>query len=246
MEIVFFNNSKDSDFENSVYPVKPASDFIPEWYMNIPLTGDGKELGFVNGVTNATVRKCVPFLDAMTAGYIIQLANDVHVSRQEATTADGEFKSDVPYYSWGMGNEIQFHDFKQAFGHPGNKAGYPIPKFISSWSIFTPPGYSCFFTHPFNRSDLPFRIMDGIVDTDEYHTPVNFPFTLVDPNFKGLIKAGTPIAQIIPFKRDSWKMSLGVGQEAKYKKETNWSIQSLRRLAHNGYRKLFWAKKEFK
>jgi hypothetical protein len=51
--------------------------------------------------------------------------------------------------------------------------------------------------------------LPGVVDTDEYIAPVNFPFVLNDINFEGLIPAGTPMAQVIPFKRDSWKMVFG-------------------------------------
>jgi hypothetical protein len=53
--------------------------------------------------------------------------------------------------------------------------------------------------------------MPGIVDTDTYNAAVNFPFVLNEPNkFEGLIPAGTPIAQVIPFKREFWEMSIGV------------------------------------
>ena len=45
-----------------------------------------------------------------------------------------------------------------------------------------------------------------MVDTDKYPIPVHFPF-LLKKNFEGLIKQGTPIIQVIPFKRESWKSS---------------------------------------
>ena len=47
-----------------------------------------------------------------------------------------------------------------------------------------------------------FTIMDGIVDTDSYNALVNFPFFLNDWSYEGLIPAGTPMAQVIPFKRE--------------------------------------------
>jgi hypothetical protein len=54
-----------------------------------------------------------------------------------------------------------------------------------------------------------FTILDGVVDTDKYTAPVNFPFVLNDWKFEGLIPAGTPVAQVIPFKRDSWEIEIG-------------------------------------
>lgn len=85
--------------------------------------------------------------------------------------------------------------------------------------------------------------MPGIVDTDKYASPVNFPFILNDIKFTGLIPAGTPIAQVIPFKRDSWKMNFGS------EKEITASIKSdktLKRKFFDVYRNTFWSSKDFK
>ena len=85
--------------------------------------------------------------------------------------------------------------------------------------------------------------MPGIVDTDKYVSPVNFPFILNDIKFTGLIPAGTPIAQVIPFKRDSWKMNFGS------EKEITASIKSdktLKRKFFDVYRNTFWSSKDFK
>jgi hypothetical protein len=41
------------------------------------------------------------------------------------------------------------------------------------------------------------------VDTDEYVNETNIPALLLDDDFEGIIEAGTPLVQVIPFKRDS-------------------------------------------
>ena len=76
-------------------------------------------------------------------------------------------------------------------------------KWTVPWSIETPKGFSLLFTHPLNRMELPFVTMSGIVDTDEYECPVNLPF-LIREGFMGVIPKGTPIAQVIPIKREKW------------------------------------------
>ena len=48
-----------------------------------------------------------------------------------------------------------------------------------------------------------------MVDTDTFTAPVHFPMVLTDIKFEGLIPAGTPIAQIVPFQRESWTMEIG-------------------------------------
>ena len=47
--------------------------------------------------------------------------------------------------------------------------------------------------------------MAGIIDLDEGMYNGNIPF-FINGNFTGVIDQGTPIAQIIPFKREDWKI----------------------------------------
>jgi hypothetical protein len=76
-------------------------------------------------------------------------------------------------------------------------------KWLSNWHVKTPRGYSSLILHPINRLDLPFYSFSGIVDTDKHPMVINFPFVL-RKGFDGKIEAGTPMVQIIPFKRDRW------------------------------------------
>ena len=55
-----------------------------------------------------------------------------------------------------------------------------------------------------NRFDLPFYTMSGIVESDIWGLPVFTAFFL-QKDFIGVIPKGTPIFQIIPFKRDDWE-----------------------------------------
>lgn len=187
------------------YKPQPASKFIPEWYKDMPSyfnkdTNEKSDTPIPNGIT---IKKCMPVFDSITSGYIIPTPVDLFVSTV----------NDAPWYEWPSHGFIDFHPIMQAPDHP-QKNNFPYPKFINPWAIQTPPGYSCLFVSPFHR-DLPFTIMPGIVDTDNYNNPVNFPFILNDTKFNGLIPAGTPMAQVIPFKRDSWSMAFGNQKDLK-------------------------------
>jgi hypothetical protein len=137
---------------------------------------------------------------------------------------------------------IEFHENKQADKHALVQNLSFIPKFINPWSIQTPKGYSVLFTTPMHR-DLPFQILPGIVDTDRYAAQINFPFFLKDPNWTGTIPAGTPIVQIIPFKRESWKKSIGGKKE---KEKVLKSLNTILPFFYNAYKNMFWVKKSFK
>jgi hypothetical protein len=121
--------------------------------------------------------------------------------------------------------------------------GYdPQPfKFRNDWAIETPKGYSALFVHPLNRGDLPFYTLSGVVDTDDYNVPVNFPF-LIRADFEGIIPAGTPIAQVIPIKRESWGHEIGkFDPEYSTKKSAKFNS-----TIYRAYKNLFWKRKEYK
>jgi len=171
----------------------------------------------------------------MTAGYILPLPADIYVSKKEE---DGAVRQ---WFEWASFDLISFHPVGQAPLHPEGK-GYPFAKFNNPWSIKTPKGYSCLFVQPFHR-DAPFTILPGIVDTDTYLTQVNFPMVINNPDFEGLIPKGTPMVQIIPFKRESWAMSLGDDKDLT---EANMNKLLLSTKFFDRYKNMFWHKKSFK
>jgi len=80
-------------------------------------------------------------------------------------------------------------------------------KFINFWYIKIPKDYSALFVPPLNRPDPRFQCISGMVD-DTYMgngdlEAINFPFFFNIPNYTGIIKAGTPLVQMILIKRDS-------------------------------------------
>jgi hypothetical protein len=215
------------------YP-KPASSYIPEWYSEMDSYRGKEKKPDGAGVSLATIKRCMPVFDAISSGYVITTYADVFVSQKPTKQKDSEVEVDMPYYQWPTGTPIAFHDIDQAPNHPlYNNA--PYPKWISPWGISTPPGYSCLFINPVHRKSV-FSIMEGVVDTDAYNAPVNFPFVLKNVNFEGLIPAGTPIAQVIPFKREEWKMQIGT--EKDLEKQSN-SIRGLRSKMFDSYKTQF-------
>lgn len=218
------------------YKPVPAKKSIPDWYKNLESYVGGTKLPNGKGETNATIKRCMPVFDVMTAGYVIPLYTDIFVSQRE----DDITKIKYPYYEWPNYDTISFHDIIQAPTHPDSN-GFPYPKLLNPWGIKTPKGYSILITPPTHR-ESPFSIFPAIVDTDNYNAPINFPFVLKDPSFEGLIPAGTPIAQIIPFKRDSWNMDFG-NQEDYNKLEKDY----LRVKSHlwDTYKRLYRVNKEF-
>jgi hypothetical protein len=121
----------------------------------------------------------------------------------------------------------------------------PFYKILHPWKIKTPSGYSCLFVPPLNNSDDRFSIIPGIVDTDAFPNEINFPIVINGdkyPVIDTIIKKGTPYVQIIPFKRESWKIKL---KPRKTKDILNSRLFTPLTLLNN-YKSKFWKMKKFK
>lgn len=239
MRIKFEPLSKEALFSDC--PPTPAIQHIPKWYkdINAHFTDDKRDRifdGMGGTATNTTVKACIPFLDAMSLGYMVSLASDLEFSKDDNGELMIRWRN--PYIKY-----IQDHDPRVAQGIPVKYgARSEILKWICDWSIFTPKGYSCLYTHPFNRHDLPFRTFTGIVDTDIYPDSVHFPFQLL--NFSEdlfVLPAGTPICQILPFKRDEWHSDI---LEFTQNNKEKYLSKVLSKVSRS-YKNQFWQKKKF-
>jgi len=226
--------TKMHDVADIYYP-KPASSIIPEWYKKTkPYNNEsGKKELDSNYTVPATIKKCIPVLDSLSTGYIIPTYCDLWIKKNE--------HGDIVYVTSHELN-IEFHPIIQAPYHPKMNQ-HPYPKWINPWGIKTPKGYSCLFVPPVHGINKFFTIAEGVVDTDNYSAPVNFPFVLNDTNFEGLIPAGTPMVQVIPFKRDSWNMKIGSEKDFI---DNNIIIKKLQSVFFDRYKNLFWEKKRYK
>ena len=224
------------------YKPKPASESVPEWYKNLESYISGQKKPTGQGQTSATIKRCMPVFDAITNGYILYTYSDVYVSQQAIPDENGKPTDQTyPWYEWPSSEIIQFHPIEQAPSHP-QANGMSYPKWINPWSIRTPKGYSILFTAPMHRDSV-FTILDGVVDTDQYDAPVNFPFVLNDVKFEGLIPAGTPMAQIIPIKREDWEMKFGTKKDLD---KQNLTTRLLRSSFFDSYKNKFRQPKVYK
>ena len=176
----------------------PAVQGLPDWFKAMPQ----KAFNPISGIENQTVKRCPPFIDAMTYGFLMPLATDLRVQDGEFSW---DFESPDAVITEISRTPLDFHDSSQVVGTPLFEDDRFIIKFNNFWTIEAPPGYSLLFTHPLNRVDLPFTTLTGLVDCDTFSdSPVNFPARWHDAAFNGVLPKGTPVAQCLPVKRESW------------------------------------------
>ncbi len=174
-----------------IAPPVPAKTVLPDWFRKLPAVDQDKLSATDTGLT---VKRCMPFLDAMTTGWVIPLAATVRLE-----ISSGGTKVDA---GWDFDRTmVSNHGAHQLRGHPG--ADRPPCKFHNYWTVQTPPGWSCLFIHPLNRPNGVFEIVSGIVDTDSYLSEIHFPFFATGNDGLHVLERGSPLVQIIPFCRET-------------------------------------------
>jgi hypothetical protein len=201
----------------------PASRAVPEWMKNIPMDRPWQN------VTGPTIKRCPPFLEAMTAGYIIPLPFDVEltVSPDGVVTPKSQYKI------------VSGHFPVQYEGTPWQNTA--VLKFHNPWVITTPPGYVSLITAPINHVFAPILPLTGIVETDTYYREVHFPtIVMLGPNQRVVLKRGQPLAQVIPIRREDWTASAGkLDQEKRTAAEQPFNTNS------HHYKDTIWRKLEY-
>jgi hypothetical protein len=216
---------------------KPSSAYIPDWFKDMPpyLYGDNKirlipENKFAS---NVTAKKCIPMLDAITTGYTIPLWSDVMVEQTEGP----------PQISWRVTRPVfaNHGDTSELVGPPPGFDNV-VFKYLVSLRIETPKGYSVMVRPPAGHYDLPFHVIPAIVDTDRSISETNFPLW-VRSGFEGIVERGTPIAQVIPFKRDDWKAEFSWIEEKDFIAQEDRGFYA---TIKNNYIKNVWSRKRFR
>ena len=235
-KIIF--EAAEENTEHLSSPPKPAKKYVPEWYKSQrPFASKETNLKkiFAESPINGTYKICMPLVDAVTSGYMLEAPASIFVHNVGVDKYN-------PYLKWTVSYDLADTIKPEAMGN------YPIPtgynptmfRWIFDWKITTPPGYSLLITHPSHRHDLPFYTLTAIVDTDKHPNKILLPF-FIKEGYEGMIEVGTPIAQIIPIKRDAWQSETkSYNPVSKYLNKDIMKLDFVR-----GYKNRYWNKKEY-
>jgi hypothetical protein len=220
----------------------PARLHTPKWYSDAPKFNgtSGSTNDFMKHIKSddplhLTFKLCIPFLDPLISGYMITLPTTIVVANDE-----NEYGEQYKKIFWNTEEppiDVQSSFVIHTMPIPEGFNAQPY-RWANNWKIETPSGYSALFTHPFNRFDLPFYTLTGIVDTDKHPNSLLFPF-FIKEDFEGEIPVGTPIAQVFPFKREIWS------SEVTDKLQPDYSLDAVKQTFIKTYKKKFWSRKEY-
>jgi hypothetical protein len=198
-----------------------AKSLIPQWYKDIKPVDN-----------HLNIKNCIPFLDALSAGYIQTTWADIHITKNNDSV---NISVDSEIELLGERDNASLATTKDYYSKEFIWRRYWIPKL--------PQGFSLLVTHPLNRLDLPFTTASAVIDSDGYYhrSYGNIPF-YVKKDFEGIIPKGTPMYQLIPIKREDWE------HETKEfdLKEILDNDAVMDSIGEHAYKKAFWQRKVYK
>lgn len=210
---------------------------IPEWYKHQPSTMNDVKYPTLNQLPN-TVKKCQAVFDAMTAGYLLKTPCDLFIDTT-VTPVDIQFPQQLEFIRHII---LSMHPNAQVSHLPIDENIY-LPDLLRIhplWLVGTEEGYSTLFTAPMHSEVLPIVAVPAIIDTDKFYSDGHLSFFL-KKGFKGIVKKGTPMVQVIPFKREHWTHEI-VETDDDMLKEQRAVVRS---QFANAYRNNFWEKKQY-
>jgi hypothetical protein len=156
----------------------------PEWFKNEEILEPG------------TINSCKGIQEYLTQGLTVPLWCDIRVGPMGAEDVMAE-TSDRAF-------RVEGFPYKATRGCPINddrdrpKAHWP--KIVNPFLFKTAPGYSMLCLPVAYEPDPRYQVLPGVVHSDYYHSMHVVLRVMTDETF--VIKAGTPIYHLIPFKRN--------------------------------------------
>jgi hypothetical protein len=238
--------------DKKLYP-EPTNKFLPEWFKDLPISYG--YVGNKKSILNKTIKSCMPFLDALKTGYIIKAPTDIYFNHnfdnpEKNNEKDTHIITNLKQHFMVAAKRLNInvggegHDPKQLGGDTcpffHDNKGKKFFKILNPWVVKTPPGYSTLFIQHLNNPDKRFTPLAGIVDTDIFNLPVNFPI-IMNQEGEWILEKYSPIISVFPFKRDNWKHEIKALDVNKVDNE-NFNYFT---YIHGYYKNLIWKAKKW-
>lgn len=240
-EISFISNRQHLTKNSSSCPMSTVKT-MPKWYKDADVFAVDPNTGkpWINpqdGGKVPTWKACPALFDAMSTGYVLRTPCDIEFyydkTRIRAKVLDNKCVDFIDHRD-------PMPQFIPPIGYDENHFAWWV-----DWATSVPEGYSVLYTQPMNRFDLPFLSTSGIVDNDKVNLPGLMPF-FIFKGWTGIIPAGTPYSQLIPFKRENWDSSVVIEDPKKIPQKN--FINSMKYRIKNGgvYKNKVWQKRSYR
>lgn len=221
--VIKFHSTHRLNNQSQDHRPSPVKSNIPKWFLEKDKHAKNKDgtyqLIFTKGKDGKMVptrmpswKSCPALLDVFVSGYYLFTPCDITIKINQEDFEKKPINIDLEG-NWGIRDGKNGFEFCKLRGSeedlPKPDGYYEIPyTWVLNWSAQVPRGYTIFLSHPINIPNLPFQTMSGFIDSYDIMTGGgNIPVYFKE-GWEGTIPAGTPYAQLIPMKNESWKSEI--------------------------------------
>lgn len=177
---------------------KSSSEYIPDWYKEVPIEVKGYFHSHKKLPGLRTVKACPSFTDVFKLGYVFVAPCDIWLKIHD--NGEPEWRTPHKTFSMDIHPKAQFVDYLK------NTNIRYVFKFESPFRVITPKGYSVIQLPMMYHFNPEWYVPYGIIDTDVHHEINQQIFITTDDEV--FIKKGTPLNYLIPYKRETLKLSI--------------------------------------
>lgn len=219
---------------------EPVLKTLPDWYLDaerFAKTSSGEPYIGPDGGKIPTWKSCPAIYDIMSTGYVERVPCDLEFYYNDLGTISVKVLNP---------RDLNFVSFRPPMPQFTVPHGYDENHFAwwSEWGIQLPKGYSAIYTQPINRYELPFLTTNGIIDNDKVNMPGTVPF-FVRKGWTGIVEAGTPYMQIIPFKRENWESEISIENPSDIYKKNVDNYTKYRKPNGGVYQRDVWDRRRY-
>lgn len=238
MKIIDFISNRPWLTKDSKSKPVPISRSMPQWYKEADRFAKMPNGEYWVGPDKGKIptwKACPAILDILTTGYSLVTPCDIEFFLDDAGQID--VKIEDPMYKDFATRRTPMPQFR----HPEGYYNYHFA-WMPDWAVKVPDGYSVLYVSPFNRYDLPIMTVSGIIDNDKVNLPGSFPF-FIQQGWTGILPAGTPYAQLLPFLREDWKSEITIPTSSQMMNHNMENSKKYRVPDGGIYQKEVWTKR---
>ena len=178
---------------------KPTARYTPEWWKTLKID-ETKRTAYE--LYTGNIKHCPSFTDVFTSGYVVPMWMDIYLGYDKETGLSGTKSNNVTNVGYHNGAALDLKNYKFL-----GKETSAFFKAYSPWSIMAKPGISVMILPLFFNFDPDFSVVPGIIDADVInHLSPDIAYH--SQNREIFIERGTPMFQVIPFRKE--KITFGV------------------------------------
>lgn len=197
---ITFVPTLDGLYEHTDLHPQPAKNFVPDWYKNMP--SDYKSNNYFISKLRPNIRTaklCPSFAEIFKEGFVLVAPCDIWL------------RVSTDYWEWNTPDErikLDIHEDEQFLLHQNNTNIKKVFKLYYPWRVITPKGWSVRQIPLMWNLNQDWLVSYGVINSDVIHG-LNQQILFTSDKEEVLIKKGTPLNYIVPFKRED-KLKLNV------------------------------------